>query len=173
MSKLYYISQEAISWILSSYKLDGDDLVWARDGKRRGVKAGDKVPAYINSSGYLTVKVNIKPRKTVPLHRVKWLIAHGEWPNADIDHINRDHLDNRLLNLRLATRSQNKMNTTKKSRENGLPLGVYYKNGKYCSTISIGRNKKFLGQFDTPEDAHAAWVHAGAELYGEFMPCQK
>lgn len=171
MRKWYSMSQEEMDWILSSYRLDGDDLVWARNGTR-GVKSGDRVPAYKNSSGYYTVKVNVKPRKTMLLHRVKWVVAYGECPNGDVDHINRDPSDNRLENLRLASRSQNKINSHKKSRENGLPLGVYQRGEKYCATISFKRERKFLGAFETPKAAHDAWVSAGSQLYGEFMPCQ-
>lgn len=168
---MYSISDEAKDWILNAFKVVDDKLVWARDGGR-GVKAGDEVSSYANCTGYYCVKVNIKPRKTMLLHRVKWLVAHGEYPDCDIDHINRDYTDNRLENLRLAARSQNRFNSVKKARKNGLPLGVYHHRGKFCSSISKGRKRTFLGVFSNPEDAHAAWLKASKDLYGEFAPCQ-
>ena len=167
---MFSISEEARNWIFDAFAVVNDKLVWARDGSR-GVKAGDEVAAFINSTGYYCVKVNTKPRKTMLLHRVKWLVAYGEYPDCDVDHINRNHLDNSLKNLRLATRSQNRMNSVKKARDNGLPLGVYRHGDKFCSSISKGRNRKFLGVFASPDDAHNAWLKASKDLYGDFAPC--
>lgn len=168
---MYNLSDEVKDWINSAFTIVDDELVWARDGGR-GVKAGDKVPACINSTGYYCVKINVKPRKTMLLHRIKWFVAYGEYPDCAIDHINLNPLDNRLNNLRLATRSQNKFNTKKKARKNNLPLGVHQRGKKFIATISKNRNKTYLGSFNTAEEAHNAWFEAGRKLYGDYVPCQ-
>src|SRR5258705_8821976 len=51
--------------------------------------------------------------KTCKVHRLIWLIVYGEWPHQDIDHVNGNPSDNRIINLRLATDSQNLGNMCK------------------------------------------------------------
>ena len=69
-------------------------------------KAGDTVGS-INDRGYMTVKII---NSTYMLHRVIWLWVYGEFPPNDIDHINGDRADNRLVNLRAVTRQENMKN---------------------------------------------------------------
>jgi hypothetical protein len=86
-----------------------------------------------------------------------------------IDHRNGNGLDNqRRSNLRLATTSQNAMN--KKARGNsrtGLK-GVSFHKGRYCSMIKAEGRQHWLGYFDTPEAAHAAYAAAAKRYFGEF-----
>lgn len=102
--------------------------------------------------------------------RLAWFYVHGVWPEGDIDHKNVDHLDDRLDNLRPATRSQNLANKPKSSRNKTGFKGVslYPKTGKYVSYASFKGRTVYCGYFDTPEEAHAAFVKKSQELHGEF-----
>lgn len=63
-------------------------------------------------AGYVYVKV--EGNKPMLLHRLVMLTFKGESPERDkilVDHINRKRSDNRLSNLRWATRQQNGQNT--------------------------------------------------------------
>lgn len=103
------------------------------------------------------------------VHRVAWVIHHGEWPSDQIDHINLDPSDNRISNLRLATQAENNWNVGPR-KTNKLSLkGVCRKNGKYMAQIQVRRKKIYLGFFDSPELAHDAYCRAAAKLHGEFM----
>lgn len=100
------------------------------------------------------------------VHRVVWFLNYGYWPELFIDHINRNPLDNRLSNLRLADRVQNSVN--RKTSGTSKYLGVCYdrKTGKWQA--SIGTPRKYLGQFKEEKEAAAAYNKEAASLYKEF-----
>jgi hypothetical protein len=58
-------------------------------------------------TGYLEAEIGGKCHR---VHRLAWYLTHGEWPPADMDHIDGDGSNNRLDNLRLATPCQNAQN---------------------------------------------------------------
>lgn len=104
-------------------------------------------------------------------HRLVWLYVYGHFPSLEIDHINGDGLDNRLCNLRLATPAQNRTNSVaQKSSKTGL-RGVHYHPGAKRYRAQICKNNKtyHIGYFDTPEEAHAAYLKAARALHGEFV----
>ena len=59
------------------------------------------------------IKINVK-RTIYRAHRLAWALQTGSWPTEDIDHKNGIRNDNRWSNLRLATRSQNCMNSQRR-----------------------------------------------------------
>jgi hypothetical protein len=104
-------------------------------------------------------------------HRLAWLYVYGEALGEfeEIDHINGDRQDNRIGNLRRATKSQNMANMRGHSKL-GLPKGVSIqaKSRRFMACIMVGRRKKYLGTFDTATEAHAAYRAAAQEHHGEF-----
>lgn len=97
-------------------------------------------------------------------HRLAWLFTYGEWPRHQIDHINGKRNDNRICNLREATKSQNMMN-----QKGRLQLkGAYKHKEKWISQIASNKKLYYLGRFSTPEEAHAAYIIASKKLHGEF-----
>lgn len=103
-------------------------------------------------------------------HRVVWAVYYGEWPDALVDHINGNKSDNRIDNLRAATKSENGMNRGA-TRANLVGLkGASWneKYGKWESRIKAEGRAVFLGYFDTPEEAHAAYASAVTKYHGEF-----
>ena len=83
--------------------------------------------------------------------------------------INRQRADNRIANLRPATRSQNQGNTiswrTNTSGYRGVRRTRY---GRWKATISKNCCLIHLGTFDTPEEAHAAYCAEAKSFWGEF-----
>lgn len=103
--------------------------------------------------------------KTVYMHR---LIM--DEPAGEVDHRDGDGLNNRRMNLRIATGSQNRQNSRLSKRNTSGFKGVSYfeRRGKWQAHIGIKGRTKFLGLFDSPEDAHVAYCKASAELHGNF-----
>lgn len=100
-------------------------------------------------------------------HRVIWAIVTGEWPTADVDHINGKKTDNRLGNLRAATRSQNIANKRPlggSSRFIGVSLTRCGKWQAYVSSDGCRHTKNFADEYTA-----AAWRDRTArEIHGDF-----
>ena len=101
-------------------------------------------------------------------HRLAWLYVTGGWPTEDIDHINGDGSDNRWCNLRAATRSQNLMNRRVIGRHGLKGVEKQTHGHTWAARIKSGDKRIYLGNFQTKEEAHAAYVRAAERLHGEF-----
>jgi hypothetical protein len=130
-----------------------------------GYFAGRKAGGIDRSRGYFGVVID---RVRYMAHRVIWALQTGTWPKQ-IDHKNRDCSDNRWENLREATHQQNKWNRSRP--ETGLPRGVRRsrKGPRYTAQLKLNHQQIHLGSFDTPEEAHAAWLEAVRAQRGEFL----
>lgn len=103
-------------------------------------------------------------KKKYLAHRVAWLYVHGEWPLL-IDHINGVRNDNRLANLRDSSPLLNSQNRRVTLAGTGL-IGAYRtREGRFKSSIRVGGRQKWLGVFDTAEDAHFAYLAAKRKLH--------
>jgi len=123
----------------------------------------------LNGRSYVQVGVN---RKLYLAHRLAWLYTHGEWPSAEVDHINGKTDDNRLCNLRLANRSQNSQNKRKPQANNKSGfLGVIYwwRTKTWKAQIQVDGKPVSIGYFKTPEQAHEAYLKAKRELHSHCV----
>jgi hypothetical protein len=100
------------------------------------------------------------------VHRLIWAFHHGSLNGMDVDHIDGNRDNNKIENLRLATRQQNNQNLRKAKKNNALGvLGVSIKAGRFCAQISLNRTVKHLGLFDTVEEAHQAYLEAKRKIH--------
>jgi hypothetical protein len=130
---------------------------------KRGIKAGAR-------AGYIGRDYNIIGINTIDYSasNLAWLYMTGEWPPIEVDHINRIKHDDRWENLRLATRSLNCTNRLE-TKKSGLPRGVCKSRNRYQAYICINGTGTFLGRFDTPKEAHEAYLKA-SEFRKEYLP---
>ncbi len=141
---------------LLSYNPETGRLMWAKKPSRNvrpGTFAGTKKP-----EGYVRVKLGGDYEYA---HRIAWYIMTGEEP-PEIDHKNGIRDDNRWGNLRAATRIVNAQNLRTARRDNkstGL-LGVYPNHDRFMARIVIDKAVRYLGTFDTPTQAHEAYLSA-------------
>lgn len=128
-------------------------------------KSGD-VAGTLHHSGYVYIRVD---KKTYCAHRLAFLFMTNTFPSDQIDHINRIKSDNRWVNLRAATRSQNKMNSTMKNNTSGKK-GVTWKKstGKWQASIRVNGKDYHLGYYADIEDAAVAYKNIARILHGEF-----
>jgi hypothetical protein len=153
-----HTKDEALMKVLFYDKHSGD-LFWTDDAPKlvKGKKAGTK------SMGYIVVCFKGKHYKS---HRVAWLLAHGSWPEGEIDHINGDKLDNRLCNLRDVSKSVNQQNLKQAKADNKVGLlGVSMKGNRFRAQITINQKKKMLGTFATATEAHEAYIKAKRQIH--------
>jgi hypothetical protein len=105
-------------------------------------------------------------RITIMLHR---LIANAP-KGKEVDHISGDTLDNRRSNLRVCTHAENTKNRKGNVGNVTKYKGVHFRKDRKKWTAQIRVNYKihFLGYFDTPEEAHAAYCEASKKYHGQF-----
>ena len=128
----------------------------------------------IQNNGYaIQTKWDKTLKKTITTlaHRLIWEYYEGKIPEGyELDHINQNKLDCRISNLRLATRSQNRMNTLFRKNKTSVYKGVsFYKSrGLWRAQIKLNGKVKTLGYFDTQEEAAKHYDLEAQKLFGEF-----
>jgi HNH endonuclease len=87
------------------------ELTWrgTKSGRSNGNQVGSIVACHNGHRRVLTID-----GKMYRAHRVIWLLMTGEWPKNDVDHEDRDSLNNRWKNLRDMTKADNNRNRAKK-----------------------------------------------------------
>lgn len=154
------ITQEFLQSVLD-YK-DGV-LYWRKNISN--VKAGS-IAGNQRQDGYIDIGIK---GKLIRSHRLVWLWHHGFMPEF-IDHINGIRNDNRIENLRVATRTQNQMNIGKRSNNSTGVTGVTWHKAakKWMASIQSNKKLKYLGLFEKFDDAVSVRKNAQKELFGEF-----
>jgi hypothetical protein len=141
------------------YDSETGEFRWkvTRGKARKGALAGTP------TNGYVQIGLGGELFKA---HQLAWLFVHGAWPELDMDHINGIRSDNRIVNLREATREVNQQNLRKPHADNrnGL-LGVVTNHARFSARIMVRGKPIYLGTFATPEQAHAAYIDAKRQLH--------
>lgn len=140
---------------------EGKPTPEARAGMWNGKYAGRKAFTSLDPRGYARGAVG---GKTLYAHRAALAILNGHWPDGEVDHINGDKSDNRAVNLRVVSHSENRRNTENyrnaqvrrmaqalqaESRKTAYPIPGVRRQGvsTWAARIKIGGVEKHLGSF--------------------------
>jgi hypothetical protein len=103
-------------------------------------------------------------------HRLIWYIEHGSFPPHDIDHIDGNKLNNKITNLREATRKQNCENKgAQKNNKLGI-RGVSYNQRlrKYVAQIQHNGINQYIGLYTDPQEASKAYEEVAKSLFTHY-----
>jgi len=127
---------------------------------REGRTAGS-----LRQTGYIAVKIF---GHEYGAHRLAWVYTYGDWPENQIDHIDGVRHNNRIVNLRQATHTQNAHNSKKRRGVKCGLKGAFPYRGKFRAKICVKGKNIYLGDYNTEEEAHAAYMAAAKEEFGAF-----
>ena len=128
----------------------------------------EKVKQYcwsINNNGYLQ-GYNTNTGKMIQLHRL--IMNYPE--DKQVDHVNRNKVDCRKVNLRICTVAENNRNKsiTKKNKSGVVGVSWYKRENKWRATIGFNGKTIELGLFDNLEEAAKVRKEAEIKYFGEF-----
>jgi hypothetical protein len=148
------------------------DLYWKHFKERGFTRSGKKAGA--ENKGYVWV-ISKKIGGARSAHRIIWEMHNGNIPDGYvIDHADRNPLNNRIENLRIASRSENAMNSKGKSnKESGLPRNVYKDweyNGiiKYRAQVLVNGEYIRVGNLSSIEEAEMHAKLLTQRLHGDY-----
>ena len=139
-----------------------EHLAW--NGKHAGKVAGS------TTSRYVIIYIRRKPFRA---HRLAWIYVYGDILFGDLDHENREKKDNRISNLRLATRSQNMRNYLLSKNNISGVRGISWNKQffRWEAYIEINKESIHLGVFKDFDDAVKARYEAEIKYnFVDFNP---
>lgn len=158
------VTRETVSGILA-YDKETGVFTWLGSRRGRGAPGLTAGSAPDPRNGHIHIRINGANYKA---HRLAWLLHYGDWPTHEIDHINRDGSDNRILNLRLATRSQNQRNKVVRGDSGTGAKGVSFRRGRYWVRISVNGRRIWVSSHTDIDAAKRAYAEAALLHHGEF-----
>jgi hypothetical protein len=106
--------------------------------------------------GYIQCRVYYATKPFLILgHRLAWFLHYGTLPNNSLDHIDGNKSNNKIDNLRDVTAQENQWNRT-------TAKGYFWNKRlkKFHAQIHINNKKKYLGLFQTEQEARNAYLKA-------------
>ena len=130
-------------------------------------KFANKPAGCVGAGGYVFIRFDDVLYRA---HRIAWKMVYGLDAPADIDHIDGDRTNNKLSNLRLATRTQNCGNRdlSVKNRSGFKGVSWYSKDKKWVAELTYEKKRVFRKYFNDPEEASKAYQEAAEKYYGEY-----
>lgn len=150
---------------LIEYNPDSGEILSKVDRGSRCKKG--KILGTKNTTGHIVLQLD---KRMYLAHRLVWFYCFKEWPVNIIDHIDRNSSNNKLDNLREATKATNNYNSKLYSTNTTGIKGAFFDSRRnlYYSQIVANGKKTWLGYFNTLEEAGQVYSIAAKDLHGEF-----
>lgn len=154
-SLLYWYTREHVSYS-------------PQDGAFFSLRTG-KEKYHSIKNGYAIIQIG---KKKFLAHRLAWLLTYGEMPSGAMDHKNRNKLDNRLSNLRLASAAENAQNRLVPGRY--ISKCIWFDNTqkkrkkRFCVRVQVRNKRHHIGWFSTEAEAGEAALTALQKFHAEF-----
>lgn len=157
--------QEGFNYL---FEIDKDsNLLW-KNPTASCVKPGT-VAGTIATRGYRQVMIE---GVGVMVHRIIWIMRHGEIPDGlQINHIDLNKLNNEDTNMELVTNAVNcrRKGVYKCNKSGYTGVSWHKKQSKWIARAkNVDGTSKWLGSFDTPEEAYLAVQKYKNELLEQF-----
>jgi hypothetical protein len=171
--KFLFLTKESFKFIK-----DYENYMISDEGRVFSIKSHKFLKPCINSMGYY--HITLSKNGIAKRFKVHKLVINAFLKNPDnkksVDHINNNKIDNRLINLRWCSQSENIQNANLSKRNTTGVKGISYnkKNNKYHVLIMINKKHKHIGYFKTLEEATIARKQVANEIFKEFTnACEK
>ncbi len=148
---------------LFDYDADTGVLRWKLSIGNR-IKVGMKCGS-VDGKGSLRLQIY---GRTYGAHQIVFAIYNGRWPSAQIDHIDRNKLNNQIENLREATNAENSRNRTNARTLKYRGVSLHKGDGLYHARIMVDGHALFLGRFHDSMIAAHEYNKAAIIHHGEF-----
>jgi hypothetical protein len=150
---------------------DKGECYW-KIAKAIRIKISDRAGTIIKKSNSknLCYRLIVIDSKQYREHIIIWFFVHKKWPTRDLDHKDRDGLNNKYKNLRLCTNSQNQGNTIEQKNNTSGYKGVsWHKHSKkWRAGISYKRKRIWSKGYNDPYEAYQWYCREHNKLFGEF-----
>lgn len=160
------ITQEFLKELLNYNHITGE-FRW-KVYRNQHVRIGDRAGT-INENNYRQIQILGKMYRE---HRLVWLYVYGKFPTKEmIDHIDGDKQNNKVDNLREATRQENTYNSCIRENKSSRFKGVCWDKSRLkwiASSQDATKKHKHLGRYESEEEAHQAYQGYVQELHGDF-----
>lgn len=144
-------------------RYEDGNLIWTKCPNNQNMVG--RVAGRVVLNGYRQIMID---GELYYAHVLVWLYHTGHLHKGFIDHIDNDVTNNRIENLRIATRSQNMRNRGIQSNNTTGVKGVTIKGGKFYARITVDGGDRISKYFTTMEEAKE-WIYRMRELHhGEF-----
>jgi hypothetical protein len=159
---------EISTYIKSNYKYDPNTGIITSNYTKKQIQ--------YTCHEYITINpvingVNVK----VYGHRLAWFMHYGYWAK-NVQHINKNRVDNRIENLRVPTNSQIKAGNRKTTSDTSSKFkGVAWDKSSQSWRVRVHKDNKMVhvGRYDSEVEAAYAYNEKAIELFGEFANINK
>ena len=163
------LTKEQVGDLLAEYlryNPETGHLTWIKKPSKT-TQLNSRAGSYVTTTGYRSISIF---GKSYPEHHVAWRMYHGTWATDQLDHINQDRSDNRIINLRQVTKAENARNRSRRNASRVDEVGIWYnrRTKKYVAEITMTidgvKRKVFQRTFDDVEEAIKARKAKSLEL---------